>query len=271
MKYTIDDIDQLDALEWKYDEQIHIVFDSGMMQYNFLVYLKEQYENFLVLSNGAVDITKKTPPVFMRSKWIEDLPCSLVFLDDPTIHDIGMKLGWGQGRQEEFALEVYDMIIKKIAALHSVETDHIYYYGSSAGGFMSMVLASMHKGTKAIVNNPQTDVKRYHEPLSKPLIEEIYGSIEAAYDQYVHRLRVADAFEHYGNTPEVHYCQNRLCVSDMKRHYTPFLADMSTRKLGLGQLQLYLYHDKKAGHNPLGKERTIHLIKSVFLQYQDEQ
>lgn len=260
----INNINELETVRIKTDRKVEIHFTSENMTYCFMIRLKRSCKKLLVLSNGAIDPSKKTPPVFMRNKWSDDFKSSHIFLDDPTIHKNGLKIGWGQGVEGEFALEVYNEIISILVKRLSVEDENVFYYGSSAGGFTSLLLASMHKQSKAIVNNPQTNVIKYAENFAVPLIESVYGSVDYAYENYSHRLDVIEAFKYYENTPKILYIQNRLCKSDMVRHYTPFMQKMNKEKLNFEQLQSFLYHNKKAGHNPLGKDETVKIINSTM-------
>src|SRR5699024_6570366 len=153
MKHTINALNEIENLVLNYNEETHVVYESEHLNYHFLVLMNKGSDKLLAFSNGAINPAKKKPPVFMRRKWKDDFTYSMVFMDDPTIHKNGLKLGWGQGTVEEFALEIYSEIIKKIASSNDIESNKVHYYGSSAGGFMSLILASMHKGSKAIVNN----------------------------------------------------------------------------------------------------------------------
>ncbi|CAM2893055.1 glycosyl transferase [Salinicoccus roseus] len=264
MDHTIRSIAEINEIEFAAGEDIKVIYKSGNLNYHFRVIIKEPADQLLVLSNGAVDTSKKQPPVFMRHKWKEDFQSSLVYLDDPTIHDLGLRLGWGQGTRDEFALEIYNALITQLAAHLGIKDEQVFYYGSSAGGFMSMILASMHVGSTAIVNNPQTSIKNYMRNFSVPLLERVYGSVETAYDEYLHRVKVVEAFEKYNNMPRIFYAQNRACPGDMKQHYTPFLKQVNDKKLDTENLNLLLYHDKKGGHSPLAKNDTIHMIESIM-------
>lgn len=258
----INNISDLESIRIRNNKKIEIHYTSDNLTYCFLVRIKRSSKKLLVLSNGAINPQKKTPPVYMRHRWSDDFDASHIFLDDPTIHKNGLKIGWGQGIEEEFALEIYNEIIKTLARRLSIEDKDVYYYGSSAGGFMSLILASIHTDSNVIVNNPQTNVIKYAENYSVPLIESVYGNVDYAYEKYSHRLDVIEAFKHYKHTPNMLYIQNRLCRPDMVNHYTPFMQKLNKNKLNIEQLQSFLYHNKKAGHNPLGQDETVKIINN---------
>ena len=123
--------------------------------------LKENNEQLIIFSNGAIDPNKSKPPVFMRHSWHEDFNASCIFIDDRTVHNNNLRIGWGVGSEDRHYLMDYSDIAQMIANTLSIQPENTYYYGSSAGGFMSMYLATLHKDTKAIVNNPQCYVDKY--------------------------------------------------------------------------------------------------------------
>lgn len=260
----INSISELEKLKIKMNKKVEIHYTSNNFTYCFLVRLKRFSPKLLILSNGAIDPKRSKPPVYMRHKWSDDFDSSHIFLDDPTIHKDKLRIGWGQGLKEEFVLEVYSEIIKTLTKKLEVENKNVFYYGSSAGGFMSMVLSSMHENSNVIVNNPQTDVIKYAETASKPLVEMVYGTVEYGYENYAHRLDVIEAFKYYGYTPNILYVQNRLCGPDMKKHYFPYMQKFSKNKLNMEQTKTLFYHNKKAGHNPLGQEDTVKLINDTM-------
>src|SRR5690625_1366008 len=107
MEKTIQTIKEIDTLDIQSGEPFKIKYKTELFEYNLLIDYKEKFDNIVVLSNGAVNLEKKNPPVFMRSKWAREIEGSLIYLDDATIHGTGLNLGWGQGKKEEFVLEVY--------------------------------------------------------------------------------------------------------------------------------------------------------------------
>src|SRR5699024_9425029 len=118
------------------------------LDFYFKYYHKHHNSKLLVFSNGAYDPKISKPPVFMRSKWHEDFDANCLFIDDRTVHGNRLRIGWGVGSKERHYLVDYVEVVKKISEIISVEANNIIYFGSSAGGFMSMAMATMHKGTK---------------------------------------------------------------------------------------------------------------------------
>lgn len=264
MEYIINDLADINELSFSAGVPTKISYNSGDFEYNILIYYKERFNNLVVLSNGAVNYEKKAPPIFMRSKWARDIEGSLIYLDDATIHNTSLSLGWGQGNKNEFVLRIYSEMVKMLAKKMNVVDENVCYFGSSAGGFMSMLLASMHKDSFSIVNNPQTDIKNYHVGHSKPLLELSYGSIENAYDNYAERVNVSNAFIAAEFVPKIFYIQNHFSHHDLKFHLNPFIKDLKEKNLNIDNISLITYFDKEKGHTPLDKEPGLNSLNLLL-------
>lgn len=238
----------------------------GDTDFYYKVHLKENNNKLIVFSNGAIDPKKATPPVFMRSKWYQSFEANCVYIDDRTIHNNNLRIGWGVGTQESHYLKVYISFIKKIASLLEISNKDIMYFGSSAGGFMSMAMASMHKGTYAVVNNPQTYVNRYLKLYKRALYRTIFPEMteKEILKTYSNRLSLINIFARNKNVPKVYYLQNRLCEGDMKNHVAPFLESLDKYNLNSKNINLILYNNKHAGHQPAGQQATINYVNNIL-------
>lgn len=262
-EYNIEDL-TLEDLKSCNGEVLKIY--QGDTDFYYKVHLKENNDKLIVFSNGAVDPKKATPPVFMRSRWYESFESNCVYIDDRTIHHNNLRIGWGVGTKENHYLKVYIVFIKKLAALLDITRQDIMYFGSSAGGFMSMAMASMHKGTFAVVNNPQTYVNRYLKIYRRALYRTIFpGMTEIEIlKAYSNRLSLVNIFSRNKNVPKVFYLQNRLCAGDMKNHVTPFFESLDKYNLNSKNINLILYNNKLAGHQPADQQATINYVNNIL-------
>jgi len=244
----------------------HIIIEKEGEDFHIKLHLRENSENLLVFSNGAIDPMKKEPPIFMRESWIDDINYSVIFIDDKTVHGNTLKLGWGIGKKERHFLKDYSEIIKKIVYLSEIENQNIYYYGSSAGGFMSMALATMHSETNAIVNNPQTYVFNYYKPTVNLLYETLFPDMTAQEikKEYSTRLSITSMFRKFKRTPKIFYIQNRLSKFDMEKQFNPFIQMLDKYNINSEPIEFILYNNKKSGHTPISKEDTIKLIDMII-------
>src|SRR5699024_4576952 len=217
--------------------------------------------------NGAVNPEVKTPPIYMRSSWIDEIEASCIFLDDPTVHKENMRLGWGQGTEEHFALEEIAIILEKLFEKFKFENENIFFYGSSAGGFMSAYYSILIKGSTAIINNPQTMVLNYLAPYVKRMLNYSYGinKIEEVPENLIYRLDLVEAMKHYQSVPKrLYYLQNYSHDGDVEKHLNPFLDKLKINEIEFKGLCLINYFNKNLGHNPLSKVTTLKYIHQII-------
>lgn len=246
------------------DTDFKIIYNE--IDFYLKIFLKDNQNNLVVFSNGAVDRKKKQPPIFQRSSWVENIEASCIFLDDRTLHGNNLNTGWGFGNSERHYIRDYSNIIKKITQLLSVNHKDVNYYGSSAGGFMSLILATFHKGSTAIVNNPQTDLNKHFNPTSvNNLFSEVLpqASRKEIIKRFPERIYVVENFITENYVPNVLYIQNALYPHDMRIHYKPFFEALKEKNLNPENIKSLLYNNEKLGHTPLNQETTELIINSV--------
>lgn len=244
-----------------------IKINDAELTYCFKIFLKDITDKIIIFSNGAIDPNKKAPPVYMRSSWIEDINSTCIFLDDPTTHKNNLRLGWGQGILEEFVLEKWADIIRELLVILNFKEKNTYFYGSSAGGFMSIYYSILIPKTTAIVNNPQTNVLNYLPPYVKKMLQYSYeiNNVEDVPNKYMYRLNLVEAMKFYNNIPKkIYYLQNYLCSSDMEKHYFPFLNSLNDNQIELKGLCTINYFKQNLGHNPLPKNLTLRYIQEII-------
>lgn len=227
------------------------------------LHFKDFSNNLVVFSNGAINRAKKKPPIFMRNTWVEDIKSSCIYVDDPTIHNSRLTIGWGVGISEHYYLESISIIIKKICSVMHINDSNVIYYGSSAGGTMSIMLATLHPGSMAIVNNPQAYTYKY---LDGKVVENIRAkffssmSISQLLTQYPERFSITECFRKHGHIPKILYVFNGYSPTDYEMQYVPLIEELRTSEFDLSSIQFLIYHDKKLKHGPLPKDKTITLI-----------
>lgn len=254
----------LDALKDAKENMVKIIYKEE--DYYFKISLKSSSNKLMIHSNGAVDHAVKAPPVAQRSSWSNEVNANCIFLDDKTLHDKDISIGWGVGTPERYYLEDYSVIVKRIQELLNIKSENVFYWGSSAGGFMSMVLSSMHNDTTAIVNNPQTLVLKFYKSKVDQLLNNIFNGIseDEAFKLYPERLSVVEAIKKYGYTPKIIYIQNNQFKFDMVNHFQEFRNDLTNEGILENKNMYLLYNDYENGHNPLPKERTIKIINATL-------
>lgn len=238
--------------------------------FEFLIRLKESTNKIIIFGSGAYDSKKYSPPVFQRHSWVNHFEESVIFFNDPTLYLGKMNLGWGFGNPERHFLQEIADILEMILNIGRFETRNVLFYGSSAGGFMSMLLAGFIKGSKALVNNPQTIVYNYFASHVNNLFNAVVPnySREEILGQFSYRLNILDFFEKINYIPDIYYLQNLACEHDMNKHLTPFFLGLNeiNESYVYKRIQFDLYYDKERDHNPLDMNLTLSYINKVIQQ-----
>ena len=231
--------------------------------------LKENNDKLVVFSNGAIDRSKKSPPIFMRSSWAEEINAHCIFVDDPTIHNSLLTIGWGIGTENHYYLKTIHEILSRISLLLNIENTNVLYYGSSAGGTMSVMLATMHKGSSALVNNPQAYTYKY---LKGQVVEKIKLKHFPNWDTaqlistYPERFSITACFKKNNHIPNILYVFNGYSFTDYDKQYIPLSEELRSSSFDISNIEFLMYHDKKLKHGPLSRDRTVKLINANLLK-----
>lgn len=265
-EYVIEECD-LNSLEIKENIFYEVKLNHNNLTYCFKIYIKDVNDKLVIFSNGAIDPNKKSPPIYMRSSWIENINASCIFLDDPTTHENNLRLGWGQGTKENFVLEEWADIIKQLLKKFRFKEQNTYFYGSSAGGFMSIYYSILIPNTNAIANNPQTKVLNYLPVYVNKMLSYTYkvNKHEIIPSEFMYRLDLVEAIRYYNNIPKkIYYIQNYLCEGDMEKHYRPFIESLKEDEIDIKGLCVINYFNKNLGHNPLPQRITLRYIHAIL-------
>ena len=209
---------------------------------------------------------RSKPPLFMRSKWADDFDASCIFIDDRTIHNKDINIGWGIGTPERHYLKDYSEVIIKISEILEYESENVVYYGSSAGGFMSIALASYQQGSIAIANNPQTYVHNYLPAHVEKMYNSLFPGLEKGeiLKKYSNRFSLLNIMSKNKNIPKTIYLQNRLCKSDINMHLKPFFQNADKFNVNIKNINVVIYNNEFSGHNPIGKEKSLNYINNLI-------
>lgn len=243
--------------------------DIGSMTLSIYVKPNPNSDKLYVFSPGYLERTKFEHPYFQRMKWLDDIDANGIIITDPTLSvhsDIG--ISWFQGDKDNFALAKIARIIDSLRVRLKVSRSNTLFYGSSAGGFASLMLSSMVKDSCCVVNNPQTEVLNFRESFVSAMLKRCYDC-NSRYELdrlFETRLSVADFFIKNNNIPKCIFVQNICDVEHYNDHMLPLL-----KKLGqhfntnegskiFENFIIKLYANDAAGHNPA----VFNFIKKYF-------
>lgn len=247
-------------------------FDKGkplkFSSYSYHIFFKKRNsKKLLIFFNGAIDRNRGSLPVFQRKSWIDEFEENILILDDPTINnDNNLKLGWYLGDTQENVQYHIIQIIKAFLKSLNIDRANTYCFGSSAGGFMAMVVATHLREVTAIVNNPQINLHKYHPGLLELLTKENFKDINL--DMYMNRFNLIELIKQLNYIPKVFYWQNIYDEFHYLHHYLDFNKELmnivKSKRLQVN-IEYKIYSDAQQQHNPLSKELTIEYINQIIM------
>lgn len=268
--YTKFEIDysELEEFDILLDTPFTLCVNRDGVKYDFLMKIRETAENLLFMGSGAFNPEKFSPPVFQRFAWMDDFNDSLIYYNDPTLYLQKITLGWGNGTQKRHYLEELSEIAQILINKLNYQKEKVYFYGSSAGGYMSLMLAGFVEGTTAIVNNPQTLVMNYYPRPVKEMLQASYPGMEEKeiLNQFTNRLNVVEFYKSINYVPKVHYLQNIVSIADIEKHLTPFISGLKSfsDNTFAKNIIITLYANSEQGHSPVSKEETLEFINKII-------
>jgi len=144
------------------DGRLSVEFSGGTIE---SFYVRNESSPYLfVLFSGARDPNKHPLPKFDRWTWAEKFDASILCISDPTLKldQDRLNIGWYLGTEENDYLTHIAVWVSFVSSRLGIPTERVISYGSSAGGFASIMLASRLKKSAAIAINPQLDVFKYY-------------------------------------------------------------------------------------------------------------
>ncbi|MCD8524026.1 MAG: hypothetical protein LRY66_02405 [Saccharospirillaceae bacterium] len=247
---------QLDDLKLHADAAEYSVMHRGV---TLRFYFKPVSSDILyVFSPGYLDRKKYVHPYYQRIKWFDVIDRCGLILTDPTL-DISDYIGiaWMQGVSSNYYLECYVDLIRKIYQITNLSERKTMFFGSSAGGFSSLMFLTYFKDSFAVVNNPQTNIFNFDSKHVRKLIDTSFGGIstDIARLRYSERFCIADAYRKIKHVPRFIYVQNTADVEHYQLHYLELQKCMCDIFGGYSSYShdesiFVLYTDFQAKHNP---------------------
>lgn len=216
-------------------------------------------DKLYVLSPGYLERKIYTHPYFQRLSWTESINANCIIITDPTLSlhdDIG--IAWFQGKRKKFALPLIVKVIDKFRSHLNVPKKRVIFFGSSAGGFASLMMSSLMNGASCVVNNPQTNVLNFRENIVDKMLERCYSGLTKSevMANFLPRLSVVNFFDANKNIPNCIYIQNVSDVEHYNDHFIPFLTHLgilfssSDKRNSFDNIIVKLYKNEDSKHNP---------------------
>ncbi|MGG5812189.1 hypothetical protein [Falsiroseomonas sp. CW058] len=245
----------------------------------FPMLVKRRADAKVMLVFGQSALSTRTDislPVFHRWSWMADFPeATCVALSDPTLAlDPGLLGGWFQGEPDHFYAETAAALLRGLAARLGIPPGCIVFYGSSAGGFTSIVMAG-EIGASAVVEIPQIVMSDYHVASAlRGLLRHCYGGLDLqeAKRRFGARMDITTRLRETKRLPDILYLQNLADKVHVERHMQPFLATIAQLweeepELRAKRLAVEFYSARAAngdGHAVAPKAFTVRALRRAM-------
>lgn len=265
-EYTIKYCD-LNNISIKNDTMYVLRVLKDNVPYEYLINRKSNSDKLIVFNNGAIAGGNVNAPVFQRHSWANKIKTSSVFCMDPTIYiDDYLQTGWGVGKNENYYLENSSLILKTIIEKMNISLDNTVIYGTSAGGYLSIIMGIYLKGAKVVADNAQLDTTRwiFKEALDS-VITFCFDNVSDSL-KYKERFSIIEAFKKSGYVPKIYLHVNLCSVADNSTQLVPFLCSMeeSNDILGYNDIEVILHYEKEKRHNGLNFNDAIKFLYKVL-------
>ena len=267
--------DDLVNLELKFDKKIGLIVHWDNVKYDFLLNFKSNNDKLLILGSGALGNRKfdRSRPYIERHSW--DFKQSTIHYNDPTYYvDDHIKGGWGVGTENNYYLEKISVILEILIKKLNLKRKNVLFYGSSAGGFTSLILATLVKGTMSLSDIPQIYVHKYISLRGQgggwKIIRE-FGFPDISDDEFLklfsYRLDFIEMAKRENYVPNAYLVLDCSVDLDFNTQYVPFLESLNELPFNefSNRLKLIITGRNK-GHSALSKDDSIHLIDRLFSQ-----
>lgn len=234
---------------------------------------KVKNDYLIVTPNGAVNRKTAELPVFARWNWHGIFNSSILAISDPTLYlDDNLPIGWFAGtKYQKISAFVADAILK-VASLLDIPPNRIIFWGSSAGGYASILLAAQIDGASFISANGQTQIINYYKSHIEHFRKQFDASSTAKElaEKYPEQWSIIFALQKsYNENKRTNgvIVQNTADLQHYNRHYTPFCKHFElpieggvSEKYGLHSM---LFLDEK-GHGPESADVAKFIVKDYL-------
>lgn len=215
-------------------------------RFEILVKREPASHRAVVFGTGAVTIPREEWPFYSRHSWMDQIPCNCIYYFDPTLYLGPVNLAWCYGTNERWFLREIAEILSVMLTAIGVLPENTLMMGSSGGGFTSIMLATLLR-TRCQAINPQSDFRRYNDPVVGHLEALVLKPGEQWIESHVNVIELMRE-EHY--VPFMHIIQNILVEEDIADHILPLISELCKSQLSCGydRVRLDFYHHID-GHN----------------------
>lgn len=158
------------------------------------------------------------------------------------------------------------MILKRIIEKMGIALKNTVIYGTSAGGFLSVIMGIYLKGAKVVADNAQLDVRNWiYKDALDSVVTFCFDSIGDALN-HKERFSIIDAFEKNDYVPKIYMHVNLCSYADNSTQLIPFLKSAENmRNIGeYNDIEVFLHFEPGKGHDGISMDDAIDFLYSVL-------
>ena len=274
IKIGVDKIDVVSIEQIRFCDDVSAFYNVAGEALPYAFYFKMPIKGrpLMIFGQGFQDRKLIQLPRFQRMDWASKFDCNVIIFSDPTLHlSSDMGLGWCVGNKSHYVTPRLVKIVEMARDYLGLENRNLLFYGSSAGGFTSLMLASFFHNSSALVNNPQTDILNFKMGGALSMLKIGFDgiSISQARELYGERMSFIERIRTGAYIPKIYYLQNALDDHHFNDHMIPFVFEVQARLKNSertdisSRLIFDLYYDSVALHNPVGFEKIYSCVNSI--------
>lgn len=258
---------ELDGYQIQTDHLYVLRVIKDGIPYEYLINRRSDNDKLIVFNNGAVAEGNVSTPVFQRHSWANMLKTSSIFCMDPTLYlNSFLQIGWGIGKNENYYLENSSLFLKKIISKMGICLENTAIYGTSAGGYLSIIMGIYLKEAKVVADNAQLDVRNWiFKDALNSVITFSFDDIGDAL-KYPERFSIVDAFEKHHFVPKLYMHVNLCSTADNSTQLVPFLKKAETMLSikEFNNIEVILHYEPEQGHNGINMNEAIGFLYHIL-------
>ena len=269
------DLNKIKNCKFPINKKIGLIVPINNVKYEFILSIKDSSDKLLDFAPSARDASQsnedKKKPIFHRWSWKYNQ--STIHFNDPTTYLNNELLGgWGLGTEKDWYLPHIADIITEIIKNLNIKRENLIFYGSSLGGFISIMLSIILKDTKSIAEIPQFDVTKwgYHWPVLK---KHCFNGKTEEYikNKFGYRIDCIEMMKKENYIPDAFIIIDCSHDYDYNNVYLPFFNRLNELPYGNGKNNIKLRVDgKNKGHMYLDYSGSVKLVNQIIRLDQKE-
>lgn len=235
----------------------------------FECFLQPQQGPYLfVLLSGARNPERMRLPVFDRWSWAESFPGPVINISDPTLYlaEEHLRIGWYVGTADADWTASLAALIEKVAERLDVPLGRTVVYGSSAGGFASLMIATRLEGIISVAINPQTEILNYSRRHVDAFLDRAYGKPREELEEAdLGRLSVVRSAARLRPARGI-LVQNKLDLHHFEKHHRPLCRRLGLKQEGSSTAGFFqsMTYSSETGHGPEPREMLPMILDAAL-------